>query len=107
MQNKRIFCRSKNAFIREFRHFKTVLAKLLFSLIYCLVPNIFISGRRYKVMNHLLKGIIVMVGVVVINMIISIVCNQMGVDLNSTVMAAPSAICALFVYDAWIKREKD
>ena len=58
-------------------------------------------------MNHLLKGIIVMVGVVVINMIINIVCNQMGVDLDATVMAAPSAICAMFVYDAWIKREKD
>lgn len=57
-------------------------------------------------MNHVLKGAAVMVGVIIVNMIINIICNMNGVELNSTIMGTTSAVCAMFIYDGWIKNEK-
>ena len=57
--------------------------------------------------KHLLKGIAVMVGVIIVNMIINIVCNINGIDLNSTAQSAMSAICAVLIYNGLIKNEKN
>ena len=43
-------------------------------------------------MKHFLKGAAVMAVVIIVNMIINIVCNMNGVDLNSTVMSTTSAV---------------
>lgn len=58
-------------------------------------------------MNHFLKGAVVMVGVIIVNMIINIVCNVNGIDLNSTIQGTMSAVCAMFIYNGWIKNEKN
>lgn len=58
-------------------------------------------------MKHFLKGAAVMAVVIIVNMIINIVCNMNGVDLNSTVMSTTSAVGAVLVYNAWIKGEND
>lgn len=58
-------------------------------------------------MKHVLKGAAVMAGVIIVNMIINIICNRNGIDLNSTGMGTMSVLCALFIYDGWIKKEKD
>lgn len=58
-------------------------------------------------MKHLLKGAAVMVGVIVVNMIINIVCNINGIDLNSTAQSTMSAICAVLIYNGLIKNEKN
>lgn len=58
-------------------------------------------------MKHLLKGVAVMVGVIVVNMIINIVCNMNGIDLNSTAQSTTSAICAVLIYNGLIKDEKN
>ena len=57
-------------------------------------------------MNHFLKGIIVMVGIIIVNMIINIVCNINGINLNTTGMSTVLSICAIFIYDRWIRNEK-
>lgn len=53
-------------------------------------------------MNHFLKGIIVMVGIIIVNMII----NINDINLNTTGMSTVSSICAIFIYDRWIGNEK-
>lgn len=58
-------------------------------------------------MNHLLKGVAVMAGVIVVNMLINIVCNMNGIGLNSTAQSTMSAICAMFIYNGLIKNEKN
>lgn len=57
-------------------------------------------------MKHFFKGAAIMVGVIVVNMIINIVCNINGVDLNSSIMGTMSAVCALLIYDGCIKNEE-
>lgn len=57
--------------------------------------------------KHLIKGIAVMVGVIIVNMIINIVCNMNGIDLNSTVAGTMSAVCALLIYNGLIKNEQN
>ncbi len=57
-------------------------------------------------MKYFLKGAAVMVGVIVVNMIINIVCNINGVDLNSSIMGTMSAVCALLIYDGLVKNEE-
>lgn len=57
-------------------------------------------------MKHFFKFVAVMAGIMIVNIIINIVCNKNGVDLNSSVQSIISTFCALFVYDLWIKNEK-
>ena len=45
--------------------------------------------------------------VIIVNMIINIIGNMNGVDLNSTATATVSAVCAMFIYDGWIRNEKN
>lgn len=58
-------------------------------------------------MKHFLKAVIVMAGIIMIDMIINIICNLNGVDLNATAMSVVSAISATFIYDGWIRNEKN
>lgn len=58
-------------------------------------------------MKHILKGAVVVVGVMIIHMIINIICNVNGVELNGTVMSTMMALVALFLYEGWIKLEKN
>ncbi len=58
-------------------------------------------------MKHVLKGAAVMAGVMIVNLILNIICNMNGVDLNSTVMGTTSAVCAMFIYNGLIKNEKN
>lgn len=65
-------------------------------------------------MKHLFKGAVVVAGVtlvmMIINIIINIICNQNGIDLNSTVMSMTStfigSLSGMLIYDRWIKNEK-
>ena len=58
-------------------------------------------------MKRILKGIAVMTGVIIVNMIINIICNMNGIDLNQTLMGTTSAVCAMFIYDRLIKNDKN
>lgn len=58
-------------------------------------------------MKHFLKGAAVMAIVMIVNMIIHIVCNMNGIDLDSTVTGTVSAVSAMIIYDGWIRNEKN
>lgn len=70
--------------------------------------------RKQEVMKHFVKGAVVVVGVtfvmMIMNIIVNIVCNRNGIDLNSTAMSMVStfigALSGMMIYDRWIKDEK-
>ena len=66
-----------------------------------------LPGRRLKVMKNLLKGAAVMAAVMIANLIISIVCNMNGIELNSTVTGTVSAVSAILIYHGLTKNEKN
>lgn len=57
-------------------------------------------------MKHVLKGAAILAGVMVVHIIINVICNMNGVELNSTVMSMLSTVCAILIYNEWIKKEK-
>lgn len=57
-------------------------------------------------MKHVLKGAAILAGVMVVHIIINVICNMNGVELNSTVMSMLSTVCAILIYSEWIKKEK-
>lgn len=58
-------------------------------------------------MKHFLTGAAIVAGISIINMIIHIVCNRNGIDLNSTGMGTISAVCGIFIYDRLMEKEKN
>jgi len=58
-------------------------------------------------MKNLLKGAAVMAAVMIANLIVSIVCNMNGIELNSTVTGTVSAVSAILIYHGLTKNEKN
>ena len=58
-------------------------------------------------MKHFLKGTAVVELLLIVKIIINILFNMNGVDLNSNGTAAVSAVSAMFIYDRWIQNEKN
>ena len=67
--------------------------------------------RKQEVMKHFFKGTVVVVGVtilmMILNIIINIVCNKNGIDLDPSVMSVMStfigACSGMAIYDKWTK----
>ena len=65
-------------------------------------------------MKHFFKGTVVVVGVTIVmmilNIIINIVCNKNGIDLDPSVMSVMSTFigtCSgMAIYDKWSKDER-
>jgi hypothetical protein len=64
------------------------------------------SGRRSDVMKKFLKGTAVVAGLTVINIVVNVICNINGIDLDSTANTVGIALCAVFIYEKWTKNEK-
>lgn len=66
-------------------------------------------------MKHFFKGAVVVVGVTIVMMMISIIidiiCNKNGIDLNSTAMTTLSTFIGVFsaisIYNRWILDAKN
>lgn len=84
----------------------TVFGEPLFSLIYYPLIKHICFERRLEAMNHFFKGVIVIAAVMIVNMVLHIICNRNGVDLNSTVTGTVSAVSAMLIYHGWIRNEK-
>lgn len=56
-------------------------------------------------MKHFLKAVAVVAVVIIVNMIINIICNMRGIDLNSTATGAVSAVSAMLLYQGLIRNE--
>lgn len=85
----------------------TVLTDLLFSLVYYVLKIHICFGRRSKFMKNLLKAVAAMAVVLIINMIINIICNRNGFELNSTAQSLWSALIAIELYRSLAKNEAD
>ncbi len=57
-------------------------------------------------MKNSFKAVVVGAGVIIMNMIIHIVCNMNGIELDSVVTGSTSAVLSMFIYQAWIRSEK-
>lgn len=58
-------------------------------------------------MKNLLKGAVVMAAVLIANLIVGIVCNMNGIDLNPTVAGTVSAVSAMLIYHVLTKNGKN
>lgn len=96
----------KNALIHETKHFMTVLKKLLLFPIYYFAIKIFVSERKYKIMKNFIKGVATVAVVMIVSLIIHIICNKNGINLDSTVTGTVSAISALLIYRGLTRKEK-
>ena len=80
----------------------TVLKELLFSLVYYSAVHKFIFERKQEDMKHLLKGAVVLVALMAINMF----CNMYDIHLDQTATGTISAVCAMLFYHGLIRNEK-
>ena len=58
-------------------------------------------------MRYFLKGAIAIAAVTIANMIINIICNMNGIELNSIMKTFVSRFCALLLYHGLIRNEKN
>lgn len=58
-------------------------------------------------MKHFLKGVVIVVGVMIVDIFINIICNINGIDLNSTANTFAAVGCAMYLYYAWTRNEKN
>ena len=85
----------------------TVLTDLLFSLVYYVLKIHICFGRRSKFMKNLLKAVAAMAVVLIINMIINIICNRNGFEINSIAQTYSSSLIAIALYHILTKNEAD
>ncbi len=58
-------------------------------------------------MKHFLKGVASAAIVIIVLMVISVLCNMRGININSAPTGVVSALCAMWIYRAWIRNEKE
>lgn len=58
-------------------------------------------------MKHFLKGAAAVAIVMIVNIIVNVICNINGVELNSTITSMVSTICAILIYRGLTGNEKN
>ena len=53
--------------------------------------------------KNLLKAVVVVVGVMIVDIVINVICNINGVDLNSISNTFVAVMFAMLLYNVWIK----
>lgn len=56
-------------------------------------------------MKNLLKGAAVAVAVLIVNLILNIICNKQGINLDSTVTGTVSAVSAMLIYHGLVSKK--
>ena len=111
MTNKCVFCKKKNALIHELGHFMTVLKELLFSLVYYFAinksANKFILERKQEDMKRFIKGAVVVVAIWIVLVVINVICNMNGHELDSVPSGTMAAVCAMLLYRGLARNEKN
>lgn len=113
-----MLCREKNALIHEAGHFMTTLRECVLSLVYCSVirscrkimdtdPEYIVTlDETGSMKKNLLKAVVVVVGVMIVDIVINVICNINGVDLNSISNTFVAVMFAMLLYNVWIKDNK-
>ena len=58
-------------------------------------------------MKHFIKGAAVTAAILIVLIVINVICNMSGHELDSTVTGVMAAICGMYIYDRLIKNEKN
>lgn len=58
-------------------------------------------------MKHFLKGAAVLVIIIIVLMVINVICNMNGIDLDSVSTGTVAAVGAMLIYDGLLKRGKN
>ncbi len=58
-------------------------------------------------MKHFLKGAAVLVIIIIVLMVINVICNMNGIDLDSVSTGTVAVVGAMLIYDGLLKREKN
>lgn len=56
-------------------------------------------------MKHFLKGAVAIAITMIVNIIVHVICNMHGIDLNSIVTTVVSTICAILIYQGLTRNE--
>ena len=56
--------------------------------------------------KNLLKAVVVVVGVMIVDIVINVICNINGVDLNSISNTFVAVMFAMLFYSAWSRDNK-
>ena len=56
-------------------------------------------------MKHFFKGAVAIAITIIVNIIVYIICNMRGIDLNSIVTTVVSTICAILIYQGLTRNE--
>lgn len=57
-------------------------------------------------MKNLLKGAAITAIVLIVNLILNMICNKQGINLDSTVTGTVSAVSAMLIYHGLMRKEK-
>ena len=57
--------------------------------------------------KNLLKAVVVVVGVMIVDIVINVICNINGVDLNSISNTFVAVMFAMLLYSAWSRDNKN
>lgn len=57
--------------------------------------------------KNLLKAVVVVVGVMIVDIVINVICNINGVDLNSISNTFVAVMFAMLFYSAWSRDNKN
>lgn len=84
----------------------TVLKEFLFSLVCCPMVHKFILERKQKAMKSFMKGAAVVVAIWIVLVVINVICNMNGHELDSVPLGTMAAVCAILLYRGLTKNEK-
>lgn len=84
----------------------TVLRELLHPLVYYLTIKIHLLWKEI-VMKHFLKGTAVTVVVMIVLIVINVICNMNGHELDSVSTGVVASVCAMLIYGGLTRNEKN
>ena len=63
-------------------------------------------GRRHEIMKQVLKAAAVTAVILIVFIVINVICNMNGINLDSISNGPVIAVCAMFIYQELTKKDK-
>lgn len=57
-------------------------------------------------MKDFFKGVVIVAGVLIVLIIMNVIGNITNITLNSTSVGVAVAVCSMFIFQAWKKKEE-
>ncbi len=85
----------------------TVLQELVFSLVYCFAGNKFILERKQEAMKRFMKGAAVVAAIWIVLVVINVICNINGHELDPVSTGATASVCAMLIAGGLTKNKEN